>query len=153
MLSTGDQTSMRTNCVATVYNGYIGSGAQKYQRTVIGLVAWFNTKASNVLRSGLLAADSAVIYVPLALGANYLDPKPWAALSNKAGFWTLAVGDVIVKSLVTDEIHDAVVGPPAVPAFTMTNMKSAHDDVITIKSVDTFDMGSAAMRHWKLSGS
>jgi hypothetical protein len=143
---------MRTNCVATVYNRYIVSGAEHYQRTVIGNVAWFNTKASNVLRSGLLAADSAVIYVPLSNGANYIDPKPWTALTVKTGFWTLAVGDVIVKGLVTDEIHDAVVSPPSV-AFTMTNLKAAHDDVITIKSVDTFDMGSASLRHWKVSGS
>jgi hypothetical protein len=144
---------MRTNCLATLYNGYISGGAQKYQRTAIGLVAWFNTKASNVLRSGLLAADSAVIYVPLALGEDYVDPKPWAALTVKTGKWTLAVGDVIVKGLVTDEIHDAVVGPPAVPAFTMTNLKAAYDDVVTIKSVDTFDMGSVSLRHWKVSGS
>jgi hypothetical protein len=142
---------MRTNCLATLYNGYISGGAQKYQRTAIGLVAWFNTKASNILRSGLLAADSAVIYVPLTLGANYIDPKPWAALTNKTGFWTLAVGDVIVKGLVTDEIHDAVVSPPSA-AFTLTNLKAKYDDVVTIKSCDTFDMGSTSMRHWKVSG-
>jgi hypothetical protein len=142
---------MRTNCLATLYNGYVSGGAQKYQRTAIGLVAWFNTKASNVLRSGLLAADSAVIYVPLALGADYFDPKPWTALTVKTGFWTLAVGDVIVKGLVTDEIHDAIVSPPSA-AFTLTMLKAKYDDVVTIKSVDTFDMGSVSLRHWKVSG-
>ena len=142
---------MKTNVAATLYNGYVASGAQKYQRTVLSAVEWENTKASNVLRSGLLAADSAVIYVPLALGANYVDPKPWAALTVKTGKWTLAVGDVIVKGTVTDEIHDAIVSPPSA-AFTLTNLKAKYDDVVTIKSVDTFDMGSASMRHWKVSG-
>lgn len=148
---------MRTNCSITLYNRYVVSGAEKYQRTQITIpsgncVEWENRKASNVVASGLLTADSAVIYIPFALGANHLDPHAWQALTVKTGFWTLAVGDVIVKGLVADEIHDAVVSPPST-AFTMTNLKSKYDDVITVKSVDTFDMGSASLRHWKVSGS
>lgn len=144
---------MRTNTGCTIFNKYVVSGAEHYQRTVLVAVAWENRKASNVLRSGLLAADSAVVYIPFSLGANHLDPHAWAALTTKTGKWTLAVGDVIVKGLVTDEIHDAVVGPPAIPAFTMTNLKALYDDVVTIKSVDVFDMGSASLQHWKVSGS
>ena len=142
---------MRTNTAATLYNRYVSGGSDKYQRTAIIACEWENQKASAVVKSGLLTADSAVIYIPFSIGANYLKPIAWRAA--KTGKWTLAVGDVLVKGLVLDEIHDAVVGPPAVPAFTLTMLKAAHDDCITIKSVDTFDMGSASMRHWKVSGS
>jgi hypothetical protein len=147
---------MRTNANLTIYNKYILNGSEKYQRTQIGAlgsfsVEWENRKASNVIKSGLLAADSVVVYITFAQGSNHLNPKAWLALTTKTGKWTLAVGDVIVKGLVTDEIHDAIVGPPAVPAFTMTNLKALYDDVVTIKSVDTFDMGSLALQHWKVS--
>jgi hypothetical protein len=143
---------MRTNCVATVYNRYVVGGVEKYQRTVIGSVLLEHRKAANVIRSGLLAADSVVVYVPFVNGANHLDPIAWQSLISKVGKWTLAVGDYVVKGAVTDEIHDAVVSPPSA-AFTMTNLKNKYDDVIQIKSVDTFDMGSISLRHWKVSGS
>lgn len=200
---------MYTNCAATLYNGYVVGGAQKYQRTALIAVEWENQKASAVIKSGMLAADSAVIYVPLSLGANYVKPIAFLAttiltgtttinskvitgLSSTAGLlagmaitgtgigagsviatvdsltqvtgtvnstatgavsltfysgrygkFTLQVGDYIVKELITDEIGTG---------FTITNLKAAHDDVVRISSVDTFDMGSASMRHWKVSG-
>jgi hypothetical protein len=132
----------------TVYNKYISSGLEKYQRTQVVDVEWENRKASNVIKSGLLAADSVVIYIPFSRGTNHLDPKAW--LAARTGKWTLAVGDVIVKGLVSDEIHDAVVSPPSA-AFTITSLKAKYDDCVTIKSVDTFDMGSLVMQHWKVS--
>lgn len=133
---------MRTNTGCTIYNKYVVSGAEHYQRTQLSAVAWQNRKQANVLRSGLLAADSATIYIPLALGVNYLKPIAWQAA--KTGKWTLQVGDVMVKGLVTDEITGG---------FTMTSLKALHDDVITIKSVDTMDMGSPSLQHWQVGGS
>lgn len=143
---------MRTNCVATIYNRYIVSGVEHYQRSVISAVEWENRKAANVIQSGLLAADSAVIYIPFTVGVNYIGPVAWRALSIKAGKWTLTVGDVLVKGAVTDEIHDAVVSPPNA-AFTMTDLKAKYDDVVVIKSVDKMDYGSYPLQHWKVSGS
>lgn len=143
---------MKNNASMTVYNRYVSSGAEKYQRTEIDTVEWQNRKAANIIRSGLLAADSVVVFVSFTVGDDYLKPKAWQALSVKTGKWTLAIGDVIVKGIVTDEIHDAVVSPPSA-AFTMTDLKAAHDDVVTIKSVDTMDMGSISMRHWQLGAS
>ena len=149
---------MRTNANITVYNQYTDSTTlePKWQRTQIGTVgrfaiAWENRKAVNVLRSGLREADSATIYIPLAEGANHLDPIAW--LAAKSGKWTLQNGDLIVKGLVTDEItdlipaHDAV---PAVPAFTVTMLKAKYDDVLTITSVDPMMAGSQVMRHWRI---
>ncbi len=61
------------------------------------------------------------------------------------------MGDVAVKGIVADEIHAAVVDPPAA-AFSLSDLKAKYDDVLVLSSVDTMDEGSANMQHWKLSG-
>lgn len=132
---------MRTNCSITIYNKHIVAGVETYQRTQILEVEWENRKAANVIKSGLLAADQATIFIPFARGTNYLTPKVWLALTVKTGKWTLAAGDYIVKGLVADEI---------ITGFTMTSLKAKYDDVLQVKSVDTKDMGSTNMRHWQI---
>jgi hypothetical protein len=133
---------MRTNTAATIYNKYVTSRIEYYQRTGILAVEWENRKAANVIKSGLLGADSVVIYIPFSVGAYYLKPIAWQAA--KTGKWTLQVGDVIVKGLVTDEITGG---------FTMTDLKAKYDDVVVISSVDTMDYGSLSMRHWQVGAS
>jgi hypothetical protein len=144
---------MRTNCSLTMYNKYIDATTrtEKYQRSSVVGVAWENRKASNTLATGgSIAADQARVFIPLQRGANYLKAKAWQALTVKTGKWTLQVGDVIVKGLVSDEIHDAVVSPP-LAAFTITSLKAKYDDVLVISSVDTMDSGSASMHHFMIS--
>jgi hypothetical protein len=132
---------MRTNSAATVYNKYIQSGAEKYHRATISNVAWENRKAANVIRSGLLEADSVNVYIPFAMGADYLKPKAWQALISKTGKWTLQVGDVMVKGIVSDEIG---------VSFTISDLKAKYDDVVVIHSVDTMDNCSANLQHWQV---
>ena len=139
---------MKTNTSLTLYNKI--AGTETYQRTVIVAVEWENRKAVNGMKSDALASNSARVFIPRSVGANYLKPKAWQALTTKTGKWTLQEGDVIVKGAVTDEIHEAVVGPPAVAAFRMSDLKAKHDDVLTITSVDTYDMGSPVLQHWEV---
>ena len=145
---------MENNTSLTLYNKI--AGTETYQRTVIPAVEWENRKGVNGMKSGALASNSARVFISLAMGVNYLKPKAWQALTTKTGKWTLAEGDVIVKGTVTDEIHAAVpysAGPPEVPAvaaFAMSDLKKKYDDVLTITSVDTYDMGSEALRHWQV---
>jgi hypothetical protein len=110
----------------TIYKKSIVGGLESWASTQVTGVLWEQRKAANVLRSGLLAADSAAIYIPLARGD----------IGAK-------VGDVAVKGLVTDAIT---------PSFTMSALKAKYPNNITIKSVDTLDFGSAFMQHVKLSG-
>jgi len=145
---------MQHNCTCTLYNKI--SGTETYQRVVIPEVEWENRKGVNGMKSGALASNSARVFVKKSLGANYVKPKAWQTLTTKTGKWTLQEGDVIVKGTVTDEIHVAIpysAGPPIVQAvadFTVTSLKNKYDDVLTITSVDTFDMGSLSMQHWEL---
>ena len=144
---------MITNSNITVYNKYVVAGVEKFQRTQITNVKWENRKASNVMRSGLLAADSVALYIPMQRGANYVKPKAWQALVTKTSKWTLQDGDYVVKGLVTDEIKEAVTTPTPIAAFTVTMLKAKYDDVVMIKSVDTLDSGSIELQHFQAGAS
>lgn len=133
---------MRTNANITIYNRYTEGNVEKYQRTQLRNVVWEDRKGSNIRATGgTIAADQATIFIPLAVGGAYLTPKVW--LQSRAGHFTLKEGDVIVLGLVSDEITQS-------PVFTMTNLKSKYDSVLTISSVDSMMAGSLSMRHWKV---
>jgi hypothetical protein len=144
---------MRTNADITVYNKYIDPTTRTpmYQRTQLTKVAWEDRKGANVIRSGLLQADQATIFIPyLAHCTTHLDPKAW--LAAKSGKWTLQSGDIVVKGLVSDEIHAAVVSPPSA-AFTVSDLEAKYDNVLLITSVDPMLSGSQSMWHWKVGAS
>jgi hypothetical protein len=139
---------MRTNTDITIYNKYYSEDDKDYAylRTVVSDVEWENRKARNVLASGgNIAADQAVIYIPFARGAAYKSPKAWQALDagDKPDYWTLERGSLIAKGTLTTEITGAT---------TTDTLKNTYDDVLEISSVDTYDMGSLALQHWKVSG-
>ncbi len=131
----------------TVYNRYVSSGVEAYQRTQITADLWQNRKAANVIASGGdIAANSASIFISLPRDAsdNYKDPKAWQALVSKTGKWTLQEGDFIVRGSVTDEITTN---------FTISSLIAKYDDVLKIASVDTLDDGQSTSPHyWKVGG-
>lgn len=144
---------MRTNTAVTVYNKYISSGVEAYQRANIDRAEWENTKATNVLSTGgTIAADQATIYIPMAIGDNYLPPRAWQALTNKSGFWTLQPGDVIIKGTITDAIEAQILAAmdDEFDTVTLTMLKTSFDDCLLITSVDMFDMGSMNLRHFRI---
>ena len=128
---------MRTNADLTIYNRYLVANVETWQRTQVSDVAWEQTHA----RTQFDSADLATVFVPLARGANYLKPRVWQALSSKTGKWTLQVGDVIVKGLVSFDLS---------ASLPLGKLKAAYDDVLVITAVDTYDYGSANMQHWRV---
>lgn len=128
---------MRTNSSITVWNKYRVSNVDTYQRTQILDVAWEQRHARNQFDRD----DLATVYVPMERGADYLKPHDWQALTSKAGKWTLQVGDIVVKGLVSDELT---------PTFSLSALKAKYDDCLIIASVDTFDFGSANLQHWRV---
>jgi hypothetical protein len=109
----------------TIYKKTLANGIESWSRTQIEGVLWEQRKAVNVLRSGLLAADSVVIHIPISKNPS------------------AKVGDVAVKGLVTDTIS---------ANFTISALKVKYPNNITLKSVDVLDFGSLPMQHVKLSG-
>jgi hypothetical protein len=132
---------MIPNCDMTVYNKYLVSGVDHYQRTQLKKVTWEDRKASNVRATGgTMEANQATVFIAFS-HLNHLSPKLWDALTTKTGKWTLAEGDYIVKGLVLDEIG---------ASFTLSALKAKYDSVLAIRSVDVRDEGSFAMRHWEV---
>lgn len=128
---------MRTNSDVTIFNRYRVSNVDTWKRKQICDVAWEQRHA----RSQFDSADFATVFIPMARGADYLNPRLWQALPNKATNWTLQVGDVIVKGLITFTLS---------AAFPLGVLKAAYDDVLVITSVDTYDYGSANMQHYRV---
>lgn len=129
----------------TIYNQYIdpATRSEKYQRTVIPHVHWENRKAINRSKIGDISADSVMVFIPFAVGDDYLKPVAWQALPVKTGKWTLQTGDILVKGAVTDELSSS---------FTASDLKEKYDDVVAITSVDTMDYGTVGLQHWEVSG-
>ena len=117
---------MKTWHDCTIYHKSVVSGAESWTAQQVPGVMWENRKAANVLRSGLLEADSVAVYIPFARGV----------LSIK-------IGDVLVKGLVGDVVDSS---------FTISDLKRKYDDVVTVRSVDRMDYGSPALQHWQVGG-
>ena len=126
------------NADITIYNKYTENRAEKYKRSEILSVVWQSTKAVSQMRTQT-AANVALILIPFAQGASYQKPKAWQ--SDRVG-WTLQEGDVVVRSIVTDEITSL---------YTVDSLHTEHDDVFIIASVDAMDEGSPAVQHWELN--
>jgi hypothetical protein len=118
---------MKTNTDLTLYKKSIVSGEEAWTRQVVVDVFWENRKAANVIKSGLLQADSVSVYIPFARGVMLIMP-----------------GDVIVKGAVSDEISSS---------FTISDLKRKYADVVTVRSVDSMDYGSNHLRHWQVGAS
>jgi len=130
---------MLTNVDCTVYNKYLVGRVETYQRVEIKAVQWEQRHA----RQGNQDNDFTSVYIPFERGADYLKPRESLSVSDKPDHWTLQIGDVIVKGIVTNEL---VAG-----TFTLSDLKRTYDDVLVINSVDTRDYGSANMQHWEVT--
>lgn len=132
---------MITNTPMTVYNKFIQSRAEKYQRTALAAVLWDSSSATIKRRSADLQSNKAVIALPRSLGVAYLNPKAWQAANNKSEFWTLQEGDIVVRGTVADEITGG---------FTISSLRAKYDDVLEIVSVAFMDQGSLNTHHWEI---
>lgn len=141
---------MLKNADVTIYNKHFNSTtrADEYQRTYLYGVNWNSSKAVNVIKSGLVSADSAVIQIPVNVTADngkaFASEKNWQAktLQQISAFWTLQEGDTIVKGIVDY----------AIPPGTIAGLEKAYDDVLTITSVDVIDQGSRMLHHYRVGG-
>lgn len=115
---------MMTNTAATLYSRSVVSGSEVWARSVIPAVFWEQRKAANVIKSGLLEADKAAVYIPDISIA-------------------IKIGDMLVKGTA-----DKVISP----SYTTSNLRADYE-VIQVRSVDTMDYGSPHMQHIQVGGS
>lgn len=115
----------------TWYKRAVYGTAETYVRTPIEQVHWEAAKAANVIKSGLLDADMATVFIPVMI-----DDKSTRDFDFR-------VGDILVKGIVSDEISSD---------FTPTKLFAKYPEAIRVTSVDYKDYGSLHMRHWQLGG-
>lgn len=132
---------MIPNTDITIYNKYTVNRSDAYQRAVVRRVVWQSTQAVSGRGSGRLSDNVAAIFIPVASAANYVPPKRWRTLASKAGTFTLAEGDLVIRGVVTDEIS---------PTLTVSDLRRVHDDAVTITSVDAMLEGSRAVQHYEV---
>ncbi|MCB2308827.1 hypothetical protein LGL08_20545 [Clostridium estertheticum] len=129
------------NANLTLYNRYYDftSGYDKYQRTVIKGVDWNGRRNATVTDKGLLMADSVLIIIDKL--DNYISPKQFARLSDseRVTYFTLAMGDKIVKG----EIDFEVTG---VKPYSIADLENNFDDVVNVMSARPLT------DHWEIEG-
>lgn len=123
-----------------------------YNATVLKGVLFDATKAANVNKSGLVNADSVMVYIPFAVDTGvktYLPPVAYGESAEKVKHWTLrtGAGDFFVKGEIIDpgESRD---GTP----HDYEYMRTYYDDVYLVSTVDRKDFGSPDMRLWEVGG-
>lgn len=122
----------------TVYNKYLDSGIEKWQRTVLKGVFWDSSKGAVVRKTGVTSADGLRLIIPMTV-KGYMKPKEWAALPDKTGFWTLQSGDTVILGDIAREVVKS------------SKELQQFDDVMVISNVDTRKYGSD-MDHWEVTG-
>lgn len=129
------------NADITIYNRYYDNskGTDMYKRTVIKDVNWQNKKTGTVSNSGLLLADSTLIFIDNL--ENYISPKRFAKLqpSEIGDYFTFQIGDKVVKGEVDFEIT-------GISSCRVVDLEKEFDDVIDIKSVSKFS------NHFQIEG-
>lgn len=144
----------------TVYNKMADekTGISMYNITILRGVFLDISKGANVMKSGLVSADSATLYIPMSIKAinadtgeeqKFVGQKEYERLaqSDIHEYWTLRTGGIsstvdcfFVKGEVTDKSG-------------FNDMKNRYDDVYDVSTVDTKDFGSKSMWHWEVGGS
>ncbi|MBK5243166.1 DUF6751 family protein [Clostridium sp.] len=117
------------NSSVTIYNKYydFSAGYDMYQRTIIKDVNWNSKRNASISDTGLLLADS--IRIILDKLENYISPKSFRKLSDieRPNYFTLAVGDKIVKGEINFEIA-------GIKPYRLTDLENNYDDVVNMMS-------------------
>ena len=131
---------MYTSTKITLYNAYVNTTtrATDYHRTVLDSVHYETMRARAKVAQGSIGSDTVNISVPFTVsGGTYVEPKAFADLTTKTGYYTFNEEDTIVKG----EIPDTV-------AFA--DLEATYDDCVVITDIDIADYGSVWMRHFEL---
>lgn len=119
---------MKPNADITLYHYDDG----KYTRQIINGVYWFAIKQSNVIKSGLVNADSVSIHIPVSSAKNL------EITTSK---------DLVINGTVTMDIDNTSQQTQSV------SLKALNEsyDVFTVTAFDPKLYGSRRMQHYELS--
>lgn len=137
---------MLTNANITIMNRKRRERSEVLMPTVIKNVSWHSVKAT---ASGNMAdgKDSVKVRIPIDAdfgGKTYIDSIAYESMSEEEAkaHWTLSPNDIVVRGIVDGE------------DLTQTELLKSNQNVFLINDFsDNTDMGSDAIRHWRIGGS
>lgn len=125
--------------------------------TVLKGVLVDDSKAHNVLESGLVGADAVNLYIPYDVEAvdgvtgekkEYAQPIEFWKSDDKDGHWTLSLTS---KNPEADSNTFFVRGEVVEPDMALSRLELLYDDVYEITKVDNKDFGG--LKHWEVGAS
>lgn len=120
--------TVKPNADITLYHYSDG----KYTRQVIKGVYWFSVKQSNVIKSGLVNADSVLIHIPVTSAENL------EITTSK---------DLVVNGIIDMEIDNT---NHQTQSTSFKALNSVYD-VYTVTAFDPKLYGSRRLQHYELS--
>lgn len=113
--------------------------------TVIKGATWYSSQIATVTQSGLKAADTATVRIPVGADTGdrtYMPPTAYKAAESVSDAFTLARGDLIVRGTVS---------APEGQSLTPASVTTANDDCYTITNV-TDNTRRPKAPHWRVVG-
>lgn len=112
----------------TIFNKWLNSTTkeEEYHKTIIRNVSWTELKGANMIKGGYESSDNYIVVIPFSSTEDkYITPKEYQKLSKEdsQGFFTLQVGDKIVKGEITEEY------------ISMVQLEKNFDGVMTVTAV------------------
>lgn len=125
--------------VITVVNAFGNGRNMAYHTTQLQNVWWHGSTVKSVTDRGLVSAEvyKISIYPESVREKAYLPPSEWQACEERENFWTLRIGDFLVRGAVAGTIEK--------PADL-----NVYADVATI--IGTKDLRSCALPYWRVEG-
>lgn len=110
-------------------------------------------KGANIVKTGLVNADTATMFIPFNVDARdpngnrrqYVPPKEYASATDKSNLWTLDEGgqsNSTATYFAKGEITEAK---------KLQELTATHDYVYDVSTVDVYDFGDD-MAHWRVGG-
>ena len=121
-------------------------GTALWYPTVLDGVELQITKGTNISKSGNVSADTASIHIKINddIRKTYKKPMEFKVLEDKQGYFTLKPDDFIASGAYRGDVVD----DSDYPNGFFEHMKSTHDDVFNITTVDVFK----AIPHFEVGG-
>ena len=143
---------MITNSDLTIYNISYNKDTKvmEYNRTYLYGVNWQGENKISVGDKGLNSADSVSVLIPFDVSVEnnkkYVRPNIYKSLSEveRKSHYTFSNKDIIVKGIIDFNLT-------GVKPNNLEYLKNLYDDVLTVISVITCDIGSPYMRHWEVN--
>lgn len=127
----------------TIFNHYDDNGVDRWKKTILDKTMWKSDLVKSISDGVINVAT--LHKVTILMRNNYVSPKKFAELKNKANVWTLNTEnnlDIIVYGAIDKDVDDTT--------YTISDLLNDFDEVGTISAVrDNTNMPH--LKNWKVT--